>query len=268
MRYIFERENLPCRSITGLTPGTNAVFRVGGYVIKIFAPVESGCDGREDLTEAAALRRAVSCGVACPQLIAAGEISDKYRFAYMIMEYIEGKSFDDAAKRFTDDDKLLFAKRLREITDSFNKPCEPVNNRDVIRDRQWRWDKYPENFKRERLEYISARDFGGRVFVHGDLCGDNILVNDAMDIHIIDFADAVMAPLCYEHAHVAIELFALDKTYLRGYFGEYERGVLADLCFNGILIHDFGGDIVEHRLAKPAELKRLGDLRERIFALV
>ena len=266
IRRIFEKEKLPCLSITSLTPGTNAVFRAGGHVIKIFVPAESGYDGREDLTEAAALQRAVFCGVACPKLAASGVIHDKYSFAYMITEYIEGKSFDEAAVRFNEADKVLFAGRLRKITDSINKPCEPVNDIDVIGggDRHWRWDRYPESFRRERLEYISSHDYGAKVFVHGDLCGDNILIDGALDIHIIDFADAVMAPLAYEQAHVAIELFALEKAYLRGYFGEYERNELTDLCFNGIIIHDFGGDIVEQRLAKPAEITCLQDLRDRI----
>jgi hypothetical protein len=42
---IFHKENLPLANIENLHPGTNAVFRVGEYVIKIFAPV--GEDGHK-----------------------------------------------------------------------------------------------------------------------------------------------------------------------------------------------------------------------------
>ena len=42
--YILKMENLPPAEIEPLTPGTNAVFRAGGYAMKIFAPAESGID--------------------------------------------------------------------------------------------------------------------------------------------------------------------------------------------------------------------------------
>ena len=42
IKYIFNRHNLPFTEIEHCTPGTNAVFKVGGLVAKIFAPKESG----------------------------------------------------------------------------------------------------------------------------------------------------------------------------------------------------------------------------------
>lgn len=48
VKYIFNRHNLTFTEIEHCTPGTNAVFKVGNYVVKIFAPKESGMDTDSD----------------------------------------------------------------------------------------------------------------------------------------------------------------------------------------------------------------------------
>jgi serine/threonine protein kinase len=271
IHFIMEKEKLPVSKIENLEPGTNAVFRTQNHVVKIFAPKESGADcGRDYKTEIFALSSARSMGVSVPKLIACGEIEDKYIFNYMIMEYIEGVIFTEASVKFTADDKFSFAKSLREITDLFNKSCEPFNGIDVIHDqnRYKRWNNFSERFKKERLEYLNSHHFGENVFVHGDLCADNILLDKKGKIYIIDFADSVMAPLVYEHAHLAGELFKFDKSYLHGYFGEYRTEEFTDLCFDGLLIHDFGGGIIAHNIAAPEEIDSIWDLRDTLYRLI
>ena len=44
IRHICEHEKLPFTKLEHLTPGTNAVFKVGDAVFKIFAPKDSGID--------------------------------------------------------------------------------------------------------------------------------------------------------------------------------------------------------------------------------
>ena len=267
VEYILKNEHLPIVEIEHLTPGTNAVFKVGGYVIKIFAPAESGMDQTPSFqSELFATHRAASQGVAVPQIIAVGSVQDKYRFAYMITEYIVGVEFWDAVKTMTDCEKVEIGRRLRTITDKMNTPCEPFNNIDVIHDKdRWRrWDKYPESFRTERISYITSHDYGEKVFVHGDLCGDNMLLSPDGELYIIDFGDAVLAPVIYEHAHMAVVTFDFNPKLLLGYFGEYDPGDLAARCFDGLLIHDFGGDIVAQYIGKPDEFKCLEQLRERL----
>ena len=257
VEVILKKENLPSGEIENLTPGTNAVFRVGSYVIKIFAPVESGIDQTTDLrTELFATQRANESGVSAPKMVAHGFIRDRYRFAYMITEYIEGVAFPDAVRNMTDEEKSAVGRKLRIVTDKMNTPCKPFNGIDVIydKDRSLRWDKrYSEHFKSERLEYIQSHNYGEKVFVHGDLCGDNILLTSQGELSIIDFADAVLAPDVYEHALVAVELFDLDPALLQGYFGALSADELTEICFDGLLIHDFGGDVVEQHIGKPDE---------------
>jgi thiamine kinase-like enzyme len=264
IKFIFAKENLPFAEIKHLTPGTNAVFKVGDNVIKIFAPKEIGISQTLDLqTELFAIRRVNKLGISAPNLIAEGVVEDKYHFTYIITEYINGMEFSKIVNIMTDDEKTNFGRKLRALTDAMNTACEPFNNIDVIHDRSrcQRWDKYPKKFKDERVVYIKSHDFGEKVFVHGDLCGDNILLNPNNEIYIIDFADAVLAPKIYEQALVAIELFNLDTMFLRGYFDDYSINELIELCFNGILIHDFGGDIVNNHLGRFCEIDSLDKLK-------
>lgn len=270
IRYIFQKEGLPYMSPEYLTPGTNAVFKVGGYVAKIYAPKESGIDSTADFeTEIFAAGHVGKLGIPVPECVACGLVEDKYRFAYMVMRYIPGTEFAKAALGFTEKEKIAFGVQLRAITDKMDSPCAPFNGIDVVQDkgRYRRWDSYPETFLTERLAYLASADFGEKVFVHGDLCGDNILVTDAGEIYIIDFADAVLAPAIYEQALVASELFRFDRDYLRGYFGDYDDQELAELCFQGLLIHDFGGDVVRQYIAEPEEITSLDVLKKRLYAV-
>ena len=203
-------------------------------------------------------------GVPAPLLIARGFIDDKYHFDYLITEYINGVEFSKAFKKMSISEKISIGQKLREITDRMNIKCEPFNNIDVVNDKnRWtRWDKYPDSFKAEREEYIKIRDYSDKVFVHGDIFGDNIILTKDGGIYIIDFADAVLAPIFYEHTLIAAD--NLDRAFLNGYFGDYSVNELAELCFDGLLIHDFGGDIVAEHMGKPYEFKNLDDLRKRL----
>ena len=133
VEHILKKENLPVEKIQNLSPGTNAVFRVGGYVVKIFAPAESGIDQTLDQqTELFATRRANNLGVSAPKLIADGFVEDKYRFAYMITEYIIGPELMEALKTMMDDEKFAAGRKLRVSTDKMNTSCEPFNSFDAI----------------------------------------------------------------------------------------------------------------------------------------
>ena len=70
IEYIFRIEDLSYAKIEHLTPGTNAVFKSGDYVVKIFAPKESGMDMYSDYTtEKFGLVRTESLKIPVPRLI-------------------------------------------------------------------------------------------------------------------------------------------------------------------------------------------------------
>ena len=268
--HILRKENLPVIPLGQLSPGTNAVFRAGDVVLKIFAPPESGFNTPDELqTEIFSARRAERLGLHAPKLIAEGLVEDKYSFAYMIIEFIPGIEFCEAVKTMSDAEKFAFARKLRAVTDRMNTPCEPFNSIDVIHGSgRWeRWEKFCAGFQEERAAWINAHDFGEFVFVHGDLNGDNIIISTAGELYIIDFADAVLAPLSYEHALIAAA-FDFDPALMRGYFGDEPPEELSERCFEGILIHDFGGDIVAECIAKPEEIESLEALRQKVHEKV
>jgi len=285
VREIFRRHGLSFEGLSGLTPGTNAVFRCGGYVVKLAAPEEVGFgDVSEEESESIdetgvqlgepdwidlgdiaaeifATDFAAKRGVSTPEPVASGTLEDKYRFDYLVTRFISGEEFTQAVRRFSPEEKRAAGKMLRGITDRLNVPCpemKEVRGTDILRDatRHRRWSVYPERFRRERMERIFSRDFGERVLVHGDLCGDNILVGEG-GLWLIDFADSVLAPRIYEHALIAIELFDFDAELLHGYFGGAGRDELVRLCADGMLIHDYGADILKEHVAMPERFTSL-----------
>lgn len=297
-REIFARHGLEFEGLENLAPGTNAVFRSGGYVVKIAAPEEAGFGdiSEEELrtidetgvdlgeadwidlgdiaTEIFVTRRANELGAASPELVASGTIEDSYSFDYLVTRFIGGEAFDSAAERMTPEEKRAAGRELRSITDLLNRPCpemERVRGADILRDptRHRRWKVYPREFRQQRMEYLFAheRDFGERVLVHGDLCGDNIIVsseNGIRKMYIIDFADSVLAPKIYEQALIAVELFRFDPDLLHGYFGDMPRRELAQLCLDGMLMHDFGADIAKHNIAPAENMHSLEDMLRAI----
>jgi len=268
INFILQKENLPPAKLENLPPATNAVFKSGDFVIKIFVPTEGGMDQATEIqTELFSMQRANRLGIHSPKLIAHGFVEDKYRFAYMIMEYVHGTGFGAAMKSMAHIEKLEAAKQLRKITDIMNIPCPRFNAIDTIadEDRSERWSIYPDEFRLERLSYINSHDYGEKVYVHGDLNSNNVIITDDGKLCIIDFADAVLAPKVYEDAYIAAELFKFDSVLLRGYFGDYSKEELVEIITDGLLIHDFGGDVVRKYLAKPEEVHCIHDLRRLIY---
>lgn len=231
-------------------------------MLKIFAPLESGFHQTTDLqTELFAVKRAMRLGVSVPKLIAEGAVEDRYYFAYMICEYVRGRQSSDAVKGMTEEEKFAFGQKLRGITDRMNVACEPFNEFDAVRDvmRYRSWDKFPKSFRAERLAYMAGRDFGERVFVHGDLCGDNIMIGGGGEVYLIDFADALLAPKVYEYAAVVFDFWE-EAAVVRGYLGD----VSWEDVFDGLILHDFGGGMVRERFG---EVGGLEDLRKRVGRL-
>jgi len=262
IEHIFKKEDLPFAILNKLTPGTNAVFKTGNYVIKIFAPVESKVEQRLPQVEIFATCRANELGVSTPKVITHGSINDKYHFTYLITEYIENK-LDEIYITMTDSDKMDFGKKLRTITDIMNVPCKLCNEIEVINGTNNNiWYKYPK-LQDERLNYIETYNFGENVLVHSDLCGDNFLLSKKDEIYIIDFADAVIAPKIYEHALLAIES-ELDPMILRGYFDDYMYDDFINMCFNGILLSN-DEEIIFDLIGEPGDSNTLDDLRNAII---
>ena len=119
---VFRNENLSgYEQISHLTPGTNAVFKVGNYVVKIFAPNESGLNTDIDYnSELNSMKRAISSGINTPNIMAASYVNDKYLFRYIIMDYIDGQEASKVLVNYSSYEKLGFVHRLKDNLNKLN----------------------------------------------------------------------------------------------------------------------------------------------------
>jgi len=242
---IFERKSIPCGSITSTGWSTNAVFRVGNTAIKIFAPKESGHDTARDYpSELFGQARALSLGVPAPKILASGVAKDKYDFPYIVTEWIDGVDIRKAFHKMDADEKHALGRKLREIADVLNTPCEPFNHihypSTVISAGYNSWLEdlgYQKSFLADRMRHIQSLRIqqSDLVFCHGDLVPANILQNADGTLHTIDFASSLLAPICVELSYMTF-FFSFDKSFINGFFGETPMHELVDMCLNGFLL--------------------------------
>jgi len=268
INFIFKKEQLanPIR-ITNLTPGTNAVFKVDQYVIKIYAPKESGFSSTRDYQiELQALNWCKSCGVACPNVIAANVVKDKYLFYYIIMDYIDGDEAGSILKHYTESEYILFAKQIRLITRKLNQKHDIKEFEiDILKQIKCnkKWDQYDINVKNQIFNHVSNLNLDNCVYVHGDLTNENILITSNYEPFVIDFADSLLAPYYYEFPPILFDLFDFNLTLIKAYLIDADETVIDDI-FNGLLIHHYGPDyikIIFERLKKQ-KINQLHDIYE------
>ena len=188
LERIFAEHGLPFAEVTNCTPGTNAVFRVGTYIVKIFAPPESGFSaGGEYETERFGLLRAGRTGARAPRLSAAGTIEDCYRFAYLVMEAVPGQELGDVSDCLSDTAKRRIGRELREFVAQMDTPCETfTTHRLRSPEAEARWESFPAVFRAEREVYLARAVCGETGYIHGDLTRDNILVTPEGKLCVID----------------------------------------------------------------------------------
>jgi len=277
VRHIFATENLHMAEIENLAPGTNAVFKVGDYVIKIFTPPEFGAGdvfGTNIDVELFGMRLANARGIPAPKLIADGVVHDKYYFRYMIMEYINGKMLDEIEDNLSDNDKFIIGQNIRKITDKLNIPCENFIPVDVMQytlnNVGWKSDGFPLSFLEERLAYLAGFEINedAKVYCHGDFHCRNILIDDNLNVYVLDFADAMHAPAEYELVYIVSSLFCFEKPYMEGYFGEYATEDIINLCMTWLPVHANGHATTEGNLKPVADIVSFDVMRERLWKLI
>ena len=255
---ILRREGLPFSGpVSAVGPGTNAVFRAGTQgelVVKIFAPPESGLDSPEDYAvERYGLERASLAGVPAPALYARGVREDRYRFAYLVMAFQPGEEAGVALRGMAPEAKRAFARRLQGLTDRLGALPLEGEMAAVLRQRaaknrsteNRRWARLPAPLEAARAAWLLAHPPAEEAYVHGDLCGDNLLLTPEGELVLLDFADAVAAPRCYDYPPILVDLFALDPVLTRAFRGGCPPERFADDCLTGLFLHDFGQELLE-----------------------
>lgn len=266
--YIFEKHHIPFSGIDRCTPGSNAVFRAGSYIIKIFAPKESGIGSEQDyITEQFGIRRANLLNIAAPKLYACGILYDAYIFRYLILAHIEGQSLAEASGTLSGKERFRTGRRLREIVTAMDTPCEAFNSHVLFgKKAEARWQVFSPQFRSEREACLKLHGSKEEVFVHGDLNPDNIIIDKNRELYLIDFADALAAPVELELAGMIIDGFRFDPDFVRGFCGRYNKEELAEALLYGVLIHDYGVNIIQDNIGIPGEIYSVQMLRDLIAA--
>ena len=268
VREIFRSEGLVFQPLSGCKPGTNAVFRAGDYIAKVFVPYDSGYDSLPDYkAELYAMERANMLGVSVPRVIAGGLIQDKYLFRYLIMEYVPGRTLGDRKPALSNAEKTDIGKKLRSIVNGWATDCGNFNGVDVISRTldSKRWADAPSMLREEQKRYLQTLKKEQFVYVHGDLTEDNLIIDDAGRLYVIDFADSLYAPASYEDMAVICDAFRFDPWFLKGYFGDMGSEEITERCIKGILCHEYGYQVVKNIVGPVNDLD---ELRNRISALM
>ncbi len=271
VRHILDLHALSQTEITNTTPGSHAVFRVGAYIVKIFAPDTFGWPCESDfLTEISTMQHANRLGIAVPELVAHGRIYDKYEFRYLIQTFVHGTEF--GKKELSPDEKRNVGKQLRRLCDKMNVPCAPFNDYDFLEGARTcpKWERFPESFRRERLEYLRTYSRDEAVYVHGDIHIDNAIYGEDGQVWILDFADSVSAPVEYEYAALFPGLFRLRSPYFDGFYGagQWTAEGIADVLVRGLCIHKFGAEIIRDIAGDCAEIVSLAALKQVLVRVI
>ena len=273
---IFEKEDLNYNKISHLTAGSNAVFKVDNFVVKIFAPVESGFNTEIDYNcEIIGMKRAISLSIHIPHLIADSFIEDKYLFRYIIMDYIDGKDAKDILKHFSDSEKVEFVCQLKENIKKMNTKFEGKYPAFDVKERiltNTRWNILNNKIVTQVQKLLNNYDTQNEVYVHGDITGDNVIITEKGMLYIIDFADGRIAPKEYEFPPIIFDLFDFDMVMINEFIGGQDAKVFVEECFYGILMHEFGAYFVklicERVIGKEiVELTDILEIKEALFHL-
>lgn len=251
---ILEMEGLGKQPLGLLTPGTNAVFSAGKYILKIFAPQESGLNTSLDYqTELAMGHYASGIGIRVPHVIACGEIRDKYLFRYLIQDRVDGISAEKLLSLPTYSQETIIHMLAQDISRLHrsmpSKELLVVLTPSQLPEENKRWGKVPPSLVKEIIRLSKEAESLPVVPVHGDLTRDNLLLRQSeagIEPVWIDFADSHLAPACYELPPLIFELLLGEREPVRllcrelGYTSE---SFLKELV-QGIALHDFGADIL------------------------
>ena len=246
IEHIYEINNLKRPETIYNKSQSDGVFRIDDTIIKIFFPPEVEVrmrDSREYTTELAVLQHAHNAGILVPDIICSGAVRDaRYAFNYIVMNYIDGETADQALGAYTDAQKIDYAHKLKEIAAKLHVPNPgldvPHFNQPGKIDHAL-WNNMPESFRQDRLRYIADAVFPEAVVCHGDMGGRNIIIDDQGRLYLIDFAESVHAPPCYDMPLAGEH--GRDKILMEAYYGDYKNEKFYDAFTMRMLLGWFCG---------------------------
>jgi len=113
------------------------------------------------------------------------------------MDYINGEEAGTLLKEYSANEKTKFVYQLKENTNKMNTKIEgnyPVVDIKVKALANTRWNIFSQEVVFQIKDLIKNWDMKDKVYVHGDITGDNVMITQDGTLYIIDFADGKIAP--------------------------------------------------------------------------
>ena len=278
-KAIYAKEGIPMGRMQKLTPGTNAVFRVGDTVVKIFAPVEAMVSDSDDFqVELTAHTAAALVGVSVPKILAHGCYRDSYSFSYVIMEFIEADEIRTVLPKLSYQEQMDVLRQLKQTVDLLHSV--PIDNNEQRIDHvlqrainNKRWEIYNRQVSNEVQDILLQSFMGIQNLplhrVHGDMTGENVLVSKSGKVFLIDFADSCIAPAKYEDVAILGGALSYNPDLCKRYFAYANPSEFVMQLFPYFLLHDFGAgylrDIAFSMLnCKASDVQSLSELESAL----
>ena len=266
--YIFEKEKIRVSSLYPLTPSTNAVYRVGCYVIKVFAPEIIGYPAEEEFKrEIYMLMNLELSGIKAPRLYSKGIIEDKYVFYYLITEFITDSI---TASKFLINSKphvtYDFLINLQLVIDKIHQIKADNNLTQLLSRKTACYLKGELEFERVKLvnNFLITKSPSKNVFVHTDLSGDNILINKNHEIIIIDFEDWMYSNEAIELPAIVFELLN-NTVYVKELINVFNYCDIIEELFMGLLMHPSCQQYLRQICRDFNKLKSLTYVKEMLY---
>ena len=237
LKYIYETSHMKFGEILTPPETSNALFRVGNSIIKIFIPPETNLkDGGEYIAELEGIKFCKNLGINTPDILCHGIINDNlYSFPYIIMTYIDGIEADTAFLEYSKSEKIEYVLKLKEIMNTISIPTN-INIRRYDEPyfiNHVNWNSMSESFREDRKNYLANANIPEPVFNQGDFGGCNVIIDKQGRLNLIDFASSLIAPYYYEMPD-------WDEHYLmEAYYGNYKNDEFYEISLMATLIYHF-----------------------------
>lgn len=236
VNLILEQCDISVNNVKKIDLGTNAVFDLGNYILKIYAVNENSNSKSDCIREIILSKLLISSHYHVPTIIKTGYIDDRYNIYYNVME-----KFNDlvpVCNILANPNSLNymeFLKKLHLLIKCINSLQVNLNIVNLysksIMGELSRNNEYVQYVNR----YLTNNHFKFGI-VHGDLSETNIYYNNKGEIIILDFEDWMYAPFIVEYPTICFEL--LKTPYIiHDYFANIPKSDLIEMLTAGILLH-------------------------------
>lgn len=233
---ILKQCNISVCGVKKIDLGTNAVFDLGNYILKIYAVNENSNSKSDCIREVILSNLLRSSHYRVPAIIKTGYIDDRYAIYYNVME-----KFNDllpVCNILSNPNSLDYTAFLKELHALINciHSLQVDSNIVSLYSKSIMGELSKNN---EYVQYVNRYlinhylEFG---IVHGDLSETNIYFNNKGEIIILDFEDWMFAPFIVEYPTVCFEL--LKTPYIiNDFFTNIPKNNLIEMLIAGILLH-------------------------------